>query len=144
MRIDYWGLEEEVKAILDTELVDGHVDIEREFQFASESTPWVGIYLDRRDAPASLQPLAAGKQTRMLVRLRLDCRAYSLESIARASQFRDELIGRVEVALMKHRDLNGKATASWLEGGSFSRVPQQDGWISGGEVMLVADVKATT
>jgi len=59
---------------------------------------------------------------------------------------RDDLIGKVEIALMKERTLNGTVNSSWLEGGEFLSGPDPTGnqFMSGASVMLIADVTATT
>ena len=49
-------------------------------------------------------------------------------------------------ALMKERTLRGTVNKSWLEGGEMpsARLPNGGGFISGGEVILLADVLSTT
>jgi hypothetical protein len=147
-RVDYFAIESGIETVLnaDATLAGVTVAVEDELVFGAATSSWVGIYLDRRDAPENRQRLAAGQQTVFLLRFVLWCWEYSLEGIAKAIQRRDDLMGKVEVALMKQRTLNGTVTTSWLEGGEMpsGRVPGQTGWASGGEIRLVAEVKATT
>ena len=147
-RVDYYAIEQEIKTVLeaDAALAGVTVTIEEELMFGSESTPWIGVYLDRRDAPPALQRLGAGQSTRFLLRFPLWCWEYHLESITKAIQRRDDLVGKIEVALMKNRTLSGKVATSWLEGGELpsARLPEQAGFVSGAEVILVAEVSATT
>ncbi|MBI4185297.1 MAG: hypothetical protein HY521_14995 [Proteobacteria bacterium] len=143
--IDYQAIRAGVRAALqaDPALAGVAVDIEREFPW---TTPWVGVYLERRDAAPEAQALAAGTRTRYLVRLSLWCVERSLESLERAVELRDDLLSRVEVALMRDRTLAGAVAASWLEGGEMpsGRDPEAGGYLSGAEVRLVADATAST
>ncbi|HEV8639643.1 MAG TPA: hypothetical protein VGV13_00915 [Methylomirabilota bacterium] len=145
-RVDYFAIEQAIQTVLKAapDLSGTQVVIEEELQFGSEATPRVGIYLMRRDAPSGLQALAAGQQTRFLVRFEIRCAAYSLDAVATAISLRDDLVGKVEVALMASRSLNGTVISSWLEGGDLPSAQTGDGWTSRGDVILIADVKATT
>lgn len=122
------------------------VTVEEELLFGTETTPWVGIYLERRDAPSGTQSLSGGQQTRYRLRFSIWCWEYHLESLAKAMQRRDDLIGKVEVALMGNRTLNANVITSWIEGGEMPsvRAPGTQSWLAGGEVVLIADAKATT
>jgi hypothetical protein len=147
-RVDYYALEEEIKVILDADPTVGvagvPVRVEESVMFAAESTPAVYIYLDRRDAPAELQTLRAGSSTDFALRFSLWVWAYSLDGVKIASQIRDDLMGKVEVALMGNRTLNDKVRTSWIEGGEFMSAKEQEGWMMGGEIVLVARAQATT
>jgi hypothetical protein len=148
LRVNYYAIERAVQEILtkDDELANVRVTIEEELLFGAEATPWVGIYLDSREAPANRQRISAGRSTLYLVRLALWCWQYSLESVAKAIELRDDLVGKVEVVLMRHRTLKETVHMSWLEGGELpsARVPERTAWMSGGEIRLVAQVEATT
>src|SRR5437870_418093 len=149
-RIDYFAIEQGIQTILQADAalaaLGARVVIEEELPFLAETGPWVGIYLERREAPRDLQALAGGQQTRFLVRLTIWCSQFSLKSIAEAIHLRDDLVGKVEIALMSDRRLNGTVSTSWLDGGDLPSAKNADagGWLSRGEVLLVADVKATT
>ena len=145
-RLDYYAIETAIKTLLeaDATLAGTVVTVEDELLFGAERTPWVGIFLDRRD-PGE-QSLSAGTRTRYNIRLSIWCWEYSMESISKAIQLRDDLVGKVEVALMKQRTLNDTVTKSWIEGGELpsARVPDNNGFVSGGEIILIADASATT
>jgi hypothetical protein len=147
-RADYYAIAEAVKAALeaDGDLTGVRITIEEELLFGAEATPWVGIYLDRRDAPVGSQRINAGQSTIYLLRFAIWCWEYSLEGVAKAIQLRDDLVGKVEVALMRERTLRGAARMSWLEGGELpsAKIPGQSGWASGGEIRLVAEAEAKT
>jgi hypothetical protein len=148
-RVDYFGIQEQIAAILrddeDVRALVAEVSVEEEVVM-NEMAPHVIIYLEDRQAPADMQGLRAGQATRFLLRFSIWCIAYSIEKISHAIKLRDELIGTVEVALMKERSLRGAVNKCWLEGGQMpsSRLPNNAGWFSGGEIVLVADVLSTT
>lgn len=144
-RLDYYAVEEGIREVLsaDADLEDVRIEIETDVEMAPDGGGAVYVYLDRRDAPASEQRLAAGTRTDFLLRFALWCLDCDFESVAAASRRRDDLLGKVEVALMRDRSLNGTVDASWLEGGEFLTM-QEQGFISGGEIILIAKAKATT
>lgn len=148
-RVDYYGIESAVKTLLeaDSALTGVAVGIEEEVPFREASALCVEIYATRRDAPAEMQPIRAGKTTRFLLRLSIWCWAYSLESVSKACQLRDDLMGKVEIALMGDHGLGATVNSSWQEGGEFETKASpgaQSGFGMGGEIILVADVRATT
>jgi hypothetical protein len=151
-RINYYAIEEAIKAILDADVdVQTHWDkretriiIEREIIFGMDECPCVLIYLDRREAPANMQGLSGGQRTRMSLHFSLWVAEFHLDSVAEASQNRDDLMGLVEVALMKERTLNDTVGVSWLDGGEFLTAQTDNGFISCGEILLAAEQVATT
>lgn len=144
-RIDYYGLEVKVKELLDREFEGQAVTVSIEDELNLIEGPAVIIYLDARTTPIDRQSIAAGRRLRMTVELTLLCIDRSFESIADACRHRDDLIGRVEIALMKYRDLEGLVTQTWFEGGRFSNAydDKSSGFASAGEVRLMLDVTAT-
>ena len=48
--IDYFGIREATKTVLETEIPTATVRIEEEMVFGFETVPYIGIYLDRRVA----------------------------------------------------------------------------------------------
>ena len=147
-RLDYFGIEEAIKTLLEanTNLTGVQVGLEEELPFTAAADAQVEIYLVRRDTP-ELQPLAAGQRTRFLVRFSIWCYGVSFESIAKACEARDDLVGNVEISLMADRSLGGTVNSSWLEGGAFETKEApggSSGFGMGGEIILMADVKATT
>lgn len=143
-RIDYSAILGAVKSAVEAEVDGVDVVVEDEPVLGAAMTPWVGIYLDRRD-PHEDQPIAAGRRTRYLLRISVWCWAFHLESFAQAANLRNDLIGRVEEALMKHRTLDGLVETSWLEGGEMiaARHPDAESIMAGGEIQLVADAVAS-
>ena len=145
-RVDYFGIEEAIRDILvsDTSLGGISVLIEDEINFIEG--PVVALYLENRAAPAELQSLSAGQRTRFYVSFVLWVMDFSLDGIREASKKRDDLVGKVEIVLMKDRTLGGTVTTSWLEGGDFlnAQVPDVTGFVSAAEIRLTVDVRAAT
>ena len=143
-RVDYYALEQEIQAILqaDAALAGVRIVVEDEILFGAETTPWVGIYLDRRDAPADIQRIG-GTRTDYRLRFSIWCWEYSLDSVSTAARLRDDLVGKVEVALMGNRTLNDLVATSWLEGGEFMSARTQGSWLMGAEIVLVAEKAAS-
>ena len=143
-RVDYYVIEQEIQRILQDELIGVTITVETDQPM--DSHPWVSVYLMSREAPSG-QPIAAGTQTRFRLRFSVWCWCWSLESSEAAAKLRDGLLGDVEIALMKHRKLGNMVLSSWLEGGEMSVTNYQDdagvtAYVSGGEVVLVAEVLA--
>lgn len=151
-RFDYYGLETDIQTILKADAdVSAHwaerdpsILIEREMLFGMDECPAVIIYMDSRSAPSNLQGISSGQRTRFDLRLSLWVCEFHLDSVETASKNRDDLIGLVEVALMKDRTLGGKVGASWLDGGEFMTAQSDNGFISCGEITLVAEGLSTT
>ena len=146
-RIDYFNIEEAIKSILDADadLADVEVLIEEELTIQRGNV--VGIYLDDRDAPDEEQSLSAGTRTRFNVRFSIWCWHFGVGRDRRVPmQQRDDLVGKVEIALMKERTLNDTVNMSWLEGGEFLSGPDPTGdqFMSGASVILIVNVVGTT
>jgi hypothetical protein len=150
-RVDYYAIEEEIAEILRANIPDITVSVESELLFSPEQTPWVGVYLDRRDAPRELQKIAAGTKTTFRLTLTIWVWCYHMEK-AQAIRLRDEWLSEVEVVLMRYRTLNEKVAMSWIEGGrmpsgriqSATPIASQTDFLAGGEIILVAEVDSTT
>lgn len=142
-RIDYNLLATRVQAALkaDPALSEAQVTIEDDINL--DTGPWVAIYLTRRDAPAADQRIAAGRKLVYNVTLALWCWQYALESAARAIELRNDLLGKVEIALLKDRTLGGAAEFVTLEGGEMVTVKDNSRFVAGAELILVARVAAT-
>jgi hypothetical protein len=104
--------------------------------------PWVCIYTTRRDAPVDDQRIAAGRKLVYNVTLALWCWQYALESAARAIELRNDLVGAVEIALMRDRTLGGTVDFIVLSGGDFVTVKDSSRFASGAELIVVARVVA--
>ena len=107
-----------------------------------ELCPFVNVRPARRDLPVAIQPIAAHTVARFLVTYTLECWEFSLDGMAHAARLRDELLGDVEIALLRNASLNQTVAESWLNGGTFLESDQDN--LRGGTVDLVADVRATT
>ena len=146
-RVDYFGIEEAIKSILDADADLAGVEVLIEEELTIQRGNVVGIYLDDRDAPNEDQSLSAGTRTRFNVRFSIWCWHFGVGRDRRVPmEQRDDLIGKVEIALMKERTLNDTVNSSWLEGGEFLSGPDPTGnqFMSGASVMLIADVTAAT
>lgn len=106
----------------------------------------VVIYLDRRDSEAT-QVIAAGTRHRYDLQFSIWCFHFALDITLSLDQ-RDDLVGNVEIALMKDRTLQGTVDDSDLAGGEFlnGRTPEEGGglFFAGAEVRLVAQAVAIT
>lgn len=144
-RVNYFDIESELAEILRANSTLDGVNITVESVTELEAGSWVGIYLVGRELPEG-QPLAAYTRMRYKLNFVIWCWEYSLDSIADAIRQRDDLVGRVEIALMKNSTLNGKVSYCFLEGGELqsAQVAETSGYVAGGEIILKADVTATT
>ena len=148
-RLDYYDIELEIKDVLesDSDIKEITVIVEDAPEFAEAIAPWIGIYLESREAPSSLQKLSAGTITEFRLRFSIWAWTYSLESIESAIKARDELLGKIEIALMKARSTRDKLQASWIEGGEMltARIKSDagQGFMSGAEVIFVLEAKTS-
>lgn len=150
-RVDYFQIEKEIQTVLkdDADLAGVAVLIEEELTFAEGNI--ILIELDRRDAPDDLQSISAGQRTRFLLQISLWCWGFGYER-ERAMEQRDDLLGKVEVALLKHRAaqpgnaFGGEVTSFWMQGGDFEnrRTTDSDRFLSGASIDLICDVTATS
>lgn len=146
-RVDYYDIATELAEVLIADSTMEGVQVTVEDDAPLDSGPWVSVFIENRSTPSG-QPLAAGTKTRFQIRFGIWCWQFSLESIGVASRLRDDLVGRVEIVLMKNRTLNNKVSHSWLEGGDMmSERIQNDnasGFIAGGEIIMIAEITAST
>lgn len=121
------------------------VVVEERFPWSVEMMPWIGIYFDRRDAPADLQSLTAGSRTRLYLSYRIVCVQHSIQGLQQAINLRNTLLSNAEVALITDRTLGGNVSTSWLEGGDLDdgQAPDKN-WMAVGEILLTADATLTT
>ena len=142
--IDFFSIEEQIQTVLKNNANVKMVVVEEELMFAAELSPWVGIYLSRRDAPEEKQTIAAGRRTTYELRISIWTYAWALE-IKQACKFRDQALGRVELALMDDRA--GSKTINqgdyWLEGGEFQAAKDEESgfFIVGAETVLVTEAQ---
>lgn len=144
-RIDYYNIETELQTILNNDISGAMVTVEEEIMSDVDMTPWFGIYLARREAPEN-QSLSAGQRTRFRLHLEVWVFCWSFDGVRQASEFRDDNIGKAEVAIMGNRTLNGTVDTCWLEGGEFTSAKDDNNglFLSGGQIRVVCDVTATT
>lgn len=141
-RIDYYGLENEIKAILESQIDDVTFSVEDEIILNESSGRVVGIFLTER-APAPNQHLSAGRRVDYHLSFSIWCFAYSLEK-SEAIRIRSELVGLVESALLQNPTLNDQVERSWLGGGKLTVMPDREqGFASGGEVVFTAVTQLT-
>jgi hypothetical protein len=145
--IDYYGLEQAIKTRLEAyaPLAGVRVLIEEPMQSALADTGnIVCVYLESR-VPHGSQFLANGEQTRFLIRFSIWVASFHMEGMAAALEARDDLIGKVELALMADRTLGSNVDTSWLEGGElFALAGQGFPFTAGGEIILIADKSAVS
>mgnify|MGYP001566743466 FL=1 len=145
-RINYYNIEAQIKAVLDADANLTGTTILVEEEIAVQRGNIVGIYLDDRSAPSDLQSISAGTRTRLYVQFSIWCWHFGIGRDRRpAMQARDDLVGKVEIALMGNRNLNDTVNTSWLEGGEFISGPDPTGdqFMSGAQVRLTVDVTAS-
>ena len=141
-RVDYYSIEKAIQTVLkaDPDMADVDVLVEQDVQLGQN--PTVAIYIESRSAPANLQRISAAKRTNFQVIFTLACFGFSLD-IEQAMKLRDDLMGKVETALMKNPSLNNAVSFSYLSGGQFENATANNSFIARGDVTLVAEVSAT-
>ena len=150
-RIDYFGIEEAIVETLKADGTLGKVQYKIEEEVVMSKAPLILINLASRElADDNLgQPIAAGTRTRYLLNFSIWVYAFHLGGPADAAKVRAELLGKVELALMKNRTFNwdgegDRVGSSWLAGGEFQTGPAtgQRGFVSGAEISLIAEATA--
>jgi len=131
----------------DAAIAEEKIPVAVEEELSASSGRQVIVYLIGREAPRERQSISAGTRTRFLVRFSIMCYAFALQ-FPRAMELRDDLLGRVEVALMKEPRTFGRAEvfSSWLDGGEFENARGEAGtvsFMSCAEVSLVVEVEST-
>lgn len=143
--VGYWELKVAIKAALDSGLAALSPAPTVAVEEAMPTVPresWVGIYQDDRRAPADVQSLYRGRETRIQVRHTIWVWRFGMKP-ATAVQLRDSLIGDVEYALMLDPTFGGQCEGSWLNGGRFlSADGPNNGFYAGGEIELICETLA--
>lgn len=146
-RINYFGILEATKAVIeadaDVRALHATVEITRP-TITMNMSPHVNIHEGRRDN--ATQVIAGGTRQRYLFRWSVVVGVFSAAGFEDATRQRDELIGVVEIALMKNRDLNGALVGKQLllQGGALQSEPTDAGFWSLGTIDLAAEVVAST
>lgn len=147
--IKYHGIKKEVQKVLmeDVDLNENRqitVTVERENIFSAEMCPWINIVsLDRE---VDEDPVAAGTIMRLNYRLRLLVVAFHPESLAKAAESRDKILGLAEIVLMRNRTLNNSVSTLLLEGGDIGSAEIEDelGFLADAEIDFFVKVTAET
>ena len=145
-RVNYYDIQNEIKEILELDQTLAGINIQIEEPTRFQHGGYVIIHLDRREAPDEDQFIDAGQSTRFDVFFNVVCIQTSMSSLASAMRARDDLMGKVEVALMKVRDLNNKASVQWLGGGPFEsgQIEGMKGSAAQGTIEMLVKVTGTT
>ncbi len=143
--IDYYGIETIVQSTIISEMGSGSlVNVTVEVTQPMDTRPWVAIYLKNR-VDSDIQVCAGGTIKKYSLEFSIWCWGWSLNNPADAARARDELIGDVEIALMKNRKMGGAVDNGTIHGGEFgtAEAPAK-GTLMGGEIVYRVEVKATT
>ena len=145
-RIDYYAIGNAIKTALQADATLSGVTVELETETlmsdAARGPGHVSIYLAGRSATPG-QAVAKGTRQIYEIAYSIVCRAASLDPID-ALQKRDDLVGKVEIALMSlpDRSFTNRVESWYLGGGEFDRMDVDDGLMAAGEVVLVATARA--
>jgi hypothetical protein len=146
-RISYLGIAAQIKRILESDqeiaekvrtitIAEGHIQ-------AAELLPWIGIYpLTRR--PSANQVLAAHTRWRFEVSYEIWVYSLSMVGPEAALEITEELLGLVEVALLREPTLGGTVQMIRLDGGDFDNAKVDESFVMGGSVRLNVLAMATT
>lgn len=148
-QIRYHKIKEELQSVLkaDEDLNANRqitVTIEKENIFSAEMCPWINIVaLDRQVVE---DVIAAGQRMRLDYHLRLLVVAFHPESLAKAAEARDAILGLAEIVLMRNRTLNNSVNFLVLEGGDIGSAEVEDelGFIADAEIDFFVNVLAAT
>lgn len=148
MRVDYYGI---LKAIRTAIISD--TDVERHDERITERIyierplllegPAVFIYRDRRDAPEEIQRISQGRRIDMFLNVSLWVMEFDFDSVEAATRRCDDLLGKVETAILADRTFGGTVAYHWITGGEFIS-GEDNGFYSAAEIALTAKVHATT
>lgn len=140
-KIDYDQIGVEIENVINNNVSNVKIIRERELVFGFDNDRVAGIYLQPRRAPANRQKLAAGTRSDLLIGFLIRCIGFSIDGTSDAASKRNNLIGDIEDALIRNRDLNGEVEFLYLQGGDVIPPFQEgSGFASVGDVQLeVAD-----
>ena len=143
-RVDFTEITEAIRGQLaaDSTLDGIRILIEAELSF--DAGPLVIIYLLNASEDPEQQGLAAGTTSRLILRFEIMPFAFAVDKKS-AIKLRNDLVGRVHIALMKDRTFSGKVTSSWYGEFNFDAGDSPGGgFFSGASIELVVDATATT
>ncbi len=107
--------------------------------------PCALVYLHDRRIPVRKQTISAGMRTDLEIVFSVWVLHYSLNSMDEAVRLRNDLLARVDAALMSDRTLGNRARGVWLEAGNMVSGANEQGaaFSAGAETRLVADTSTT-
>lgn len=144
-KIDYDQIETEIENVISNNVNDVKILKEEELVFGFDNDRVVGIYLQSRRAPANRQRLANGSRSDLLVSFLLRCLGFSIDGTNNAASKRNNLVGDIEDALIRNRDLNGEVEFLFLNGGDVIPPFQEgSGFASVGDVQIEVADRITT
>lgn len=103
--------------------------------------PCALIYMVGRRTPERHQRMTAGRTTHYELVFSVWCLHYSMDSMEVAARFRDDLVARVDAALMRDNNLGGLLSkGSWIEAGDVlsGADPQAKAYVAGIETRFIA------
>lgn len=137
--IDYYDIKETIKEILDADAdFTAQVSIEEDVVM-NPLEPQLLIQLTNRRYSDADQSLSAGRKSRYDLEFFLTLHVTSFEK-AQAIRIRDDLMGFLELALLRNHTLNGKVITSWIGGGEFILAEvedQQSAFVAAGELKFI-------
>jgi hypothetical protein len=135
----YNDISEAFRTYMENALAETVVTLEEAMIFSPEQSPWVGIYLSRRD-PAREQFLRAGARVDYVLRYSIWCWAFNFEP-KQAAFLRNEIAAAVEAAVLANPTIDGYVETSFIEGGDMIPAAEIEGsepraWTAGAEVLV--------
>lgn len=146
-RISYLGIANKIKSILENDELIAEktrsITLCEDNIQSAELMPWIGIYpITRR--PSATQTIAAGQRWRFEITYEIWVYAFSMVGPEEALTMTEELLGLVEVALLREPTLGGMAQMIRLDGGDFDNARTEGSFVMGGSVRLNVLATATT
>lgn len=148
-RIDYADLKNELAQILSAAptLADIAFTVDDDIRLDSFGCS-ANIEMVRRDHTAPAQSLSAGQRQRYYVTTVVTVVAVGIDRQAAIEQ-RDDVIGEIEVVLMRNRTLNDKVGTLFLQGGELFLLKdtsdQSEGYfVAVGEIIVQLDATLST
>jgi len=147
--IDYKAIREAIRDAILADDVLGQpgknvvVEIEPGMIDSIERTPWIGIYLDRSDAPSGKQVLRAGTSIDFDLHFILAVAEHSIEGTAQACLLRDEIVRALELVILRNHTLGGTVRMCWQNGTTFENGRTESICIATAFIDLICEVQAT-
>lgn len=137
-RLNVYTTLEAVETLLKaTEGLEADIIVGDEISFGRERA--LAVICNGYRAPQAEQMLAAGLRARLKLDISVWCFGMALNS-REAMEHRDDLLGRVMLALMADRTLGGTVGYHELTDGEADSGVLEQGHVSAGEVRILADI----